>query len=78
MSYCNPINFKIKADAAAVGSEYLKYYISCSIRIALFNEKLLRSWQQKRVQKKKKGHILGDEKISIYLRGVDYNVTLAS
>ena len=27
MSYCNPINFKIKADAAAVGSEYLKYFM---------------------------------------------------
>ena len=58
MSYCNPINFKIKADAAAVGSEYLKYYISCSIRIALFNEKLLRSWQQKRVQKRRRDTFL--------------------
>ena len=50
--------FKIKADTAAVGSEYLKYYISCSIRIALFNEKLLRSWQQKRVQKRRRDTFL--------------------
>ena len=68
--------FKIKADAAAVGSEYLKYLMFNTNRP--FQWKASSFLATEKSAKKKKGHILGDEKISIYLRGVDYNVTLAS